>query len=310
MNFLRLIRLPNLLLLGIMMLSFRYGFLKQHDIYLALADWQYILLIFATIFIAAAGYIINDVFDRDTDMINKPRKVIVGTHISENTAYNLYVVFNIIGVGIGFYLSNVIKKPSFAAVFILIAALLYIYASSLKYITVLKNIIIASILAMSVLIIGIFDLYPATYPGNQKEMATLFNVLTDYAIFAFIINFIREIVKDLQDVKGDNSEGIKTIPVVLGISKTTKIISLFTIIPVLMLSWYIQSYLMENNLYFITIYALIFIIAPLLFFIVKCWNVKSEKDFAFLSNILKIIIFFGIISVVLLTYNIKLNVGG
>lgn len=163
---------------------------------------------------------------------------------------------------------------------------------------------------MSVLIIGIFDLYPATYPGNEKEMATLFNVLTDYAIFAFIINFIREIVKDLQDVKGDNSEGIKTIPVVLGISKTTKIISLFTIIPVLMLSWYIQSYLMENNLYLITIYALVFIIAPLLFFIIKCWNVKSEKDFAFLSNILKIIIFFGIISVVLLTYNIKLNVGG
>ncbi|HTO35781.1 MAG TPA: hypothetical protein VLZ72_06055, partial [Flavobacterium sp.] len=75
-------------------------------------------------------------------------------------------------------------------------------------------------------------------------------------------------------------------------------------------SWYIQSYLMENNLYLITIYALVFIIAPLLFFIIKCWNVKSEKDFAFLSNILKIIIFFGIISVVLLTYNIKLNVGG
>lgn len=310
MNFLKLIRFPNLLMLSVMMLSFRYGFLKQHDIYLALADWQYLLLTLSVVFIAAAGYIINDVFDRDADMINKPEKVIVEKHISESNAYNLYAVLNITGVAIGFYLSNVINKPSFAAIFILIAALLYIYASSLKYITVLKNIVVAGILALSVLIIGIFDIYPATYPGNQKEMATMFNVLTDYALFAFIINLIREIVKDLEDVQGDYNEGVKTLPVVLGVARTAKIISIITVVPVVLLLWYIQSYFMENNLYPITIYSLVLIIAPLLFFMIKCRNATSKKDFTFLSKVLKMVIFFGIISVVLLTYNIKLNVAG
>jgi 4-hydroxybenzoate polyprenyltransferase len=133
-------------------------------------------------FIAAAGYVINNIFDQDTDLENKPRVVIKST---ESAAYNIYAVLNISGVAIGFYLSNV---KSLFAVFILIAAL-YIYATSLKQMILLGNVIITTL--FSVVIIGVFDLYPAINAENQLLMASLFSILLDYAIFAFVINLIR-----------------------------------------------------------------------------------------------------------------------
>ncbi|HMI06823.1 MAG TPA: UbiA family prenyltransferase, partial [Flavobacterium sp.] len=131
-DFFKLIRYQNLLMLALMQFVIRYGFLKRLGIPLSLTHLQYALLVLSTVLIAAAGYVINDVFDQQTDAKNKPLKVIVGKTISEAKAYNIYAILNISGVAIGFYLSNVIEKPGFAAVFIVIAATLYLYANSLK----------------------------------------------------------------------------------------------------------------------------------------------------------------------------------
>ena len=177
MKYLKLIRYQNLLLLAFMQFVFRYGFLKWQNVPLSLADWQYALLVLSTVLIAAGGNVINDIFDQETDEDNKPEKVIVGNTISEAMAYNIYVALNITGVGIGFYLSNVIMKPGFATIFILIAALLYLYATSLKQMLLVGNLIVALLLSFSVIIIGIYDLFPATYDGNREEMSTLFSIL-------------------------------------------------------------------------------------------------------------------------------------
>ncbi|HRA72849.1 MAG TPA: geranylgeranylglycerol-phosphate geranylgeranyltransferase, partial [Flavobacterium sp.] len=193
MNYLKLIRYQNLLMLALMQLIFRYGFLELQNIPLALADWQYGILVLATVCIAAGGYIINNIFDVQTDTENKPENVIVGKFISETKAYNLYIGFTVIGVAMGFYLSNVIEKPSFASIFIVIAATLYFYATSLKQSLLIGNFIVALLLSFSVIIIGIFDLFPITDEENRPVMGLLFSILLDYAIFAFIINFIREI---------------------------------------------------------------------------------------------------------------------
>src|SRR5690606_24944422 len=156
----------------------------------------------STICIAAAGYIINDIYDKTIDRINKPDKVIIDKHISENTAFNFYIGLNIVGVGIGFYLSNFIDKPSFSAIFIIIAATLYLYASSLKKSLLIGNIIIAVILAISVLIVGIYDLIPLITPENRSLLAIMFEILVDFALFAFLTNLIREIIKDFEDIEG------------------------------------------------------------------------------------------------------------
>lgn len=305
MNFLKLIRYPNLLLLAFMQLIFRYGFLKLQNIPLALNDWQYGLLVLSTVLIAAGGYVINNIFDQDTDNDNKPNNVIVGKSISETNAYSIYVALNITGVSIGFYLSNVIAKPGFAALFILIAATLYFYAINWKQMLLIGNFIVALLLSFSVIIIGIFDLFPVVNQSNQPLMANLFSILIDYAVFAFMINFIREIVKDLEDVNGDYNQGMRTLPITLGISRTAKVVSILSFIPVCAILLYINNYLMP--LLFVTIYMLLFVVGPLLYFSIKIWSASSQKEFHVLSLLLKWILLFGILSILVISLNMKYN---
>ena len=303
MKYLKLIRYQNLFMIALMQLIVLFGFLKMQDIPLALALWQYYLLIISTVCIAAGGYIINDIMDQDADTENKPKKVIVGKTISEGLAYNLYVVFTIIGVGIGFYLSRIIMRPNFVTVFILCAALLYIYATNLKQIMILKNVIVASLLAFSILIIDLFMIFPATDITNREQMHPVFSVLLDFATIAFILNFIREIVKDLEDTKGDTNQEIRTLPVVFGISKTSKLVFVLSFVPVLCILYYVYNYLF--HLQYATGYIFLFLVGPLLYFMNKIWSAETKKDFHHLSNVLKLVIFFGIISIAVIGINMK-----
>ncbi|SDH09264.1 4-hydroxybenzoate polyprenyltransferase [Flavobacterium omnivorum] len=305
MNFLKLIRYQNLLMLAFMQLIFRYGFFKIQNVPLALTDWQYWLLVLSTVLLAAGGYIINNIFDQDTDNNNNPNSVIVGKSISENQAYNLYGIVTVAGVLIGFYLSNMIQKPGFASLFILIAAALYLYASSLKQMMLIGNIIVALLLSFSVLIIGFFDLYPAAGIDKPQQMRIFFSILLDYAIFAFMINLLREIVKDIEDIQGDYNQGMNTLPIAIGKSKTAKIVCVLSLIPLSFILYYINKYLIE--VVFVTVYLLVFVVGPLLFFTIKIWTATSKKEFHNLSSLLKLILFFGILSVVVISLNIKYN---
>jgi 4-hydroxybenzoate polyprenyltransferase len=199
MSFLKLIHYQNLLLLIFTQMLFRYGLFNFQDLTLALSDLQFGILVLSSVFIAAAGYIINNIFDKETEYVNE-KEVLIATTISEATAYNLYIFFNILGVGGGFYLSNVIEKPGFALLFILISGVLYLYASSLKQSLLIGNFVVAILTAISIIIIGLYDLFPIITPDNRVHLGILFKILLDYALFAFLINFIREIVKDLEEV--------------------------------------------------------------------------------------------------------------
>lgn len=303
MDFLKVIRFKNLLMLALMQLIVRYGFLEFQSVSLALTDWQFALLVLSTICIAAGGYLMNNIFDTETDLYNKPQHVVIGTKISETAAYNYYIAFNIIGVGIGFYLSNAINKPSFAILFVAIAATLYLYASSFKKYLLIGNILIATLLSISVLIVGVFDLLPNITLENQAVMGMLFKVLLDYAIFAFIVNLLREIVKDLEDVNGDYNQGMNTLPIALGVERTAKVAFYFSIIPLAALLYYINEYLFD--LLYATIFTLVFIAAPLIYFCVKMFSARTQKDFGHLSAVLKLILLFGIISILIISLNIK-----
>jgi len=307
MKFLKLIRYQNLLMIALMQLIFKYGFLDLQDIPLALNDWQYLLLIVTTVLLAGGGYLINNIFDKETDNINKPDDVVVGKFISEDKAFNFYIAFNITGVGIGFYLANVIGKPAFALVFILISAVLYLYASSLKQSLLVGNIIVAVLTSFTVVIIGIFNLYPLITPDNQAFLGMIFKVLLDYALFAFIINFIREIVKDLEDVNGDYNQGMNTLPIALGVTRTARVVFLISFIPIAILLYYINEYYFINGLYIATLYCLLLVVAPLIYFTVKSASAKSKQDFHHLSQVLKLVLFFGILSALIVNLNIQLN---
>jgi 4-hydroxybenzoate polyprenyltransferase len=294
-------------MIALMQCIIRYGFLKLQKVELALADWQFALLVLSTIFIAAGGYIINDIMDQETDSINRPNQVIVGRSISESMAYNLYFGFTIAGALIGFYLSNLIYRDNFFGIFIITSLLLYIYATSFKQIAVIGNILVSLALALSVIIVGLFDIIPATDQVNRFQMMLWLELLFDYAVFAFLLNFIREIIKDLEDIKGDYNQGMRTLPIVIGVSRTAKVVAVITVIATVILLWYINNHLMNSGLYIATIYALVFLVSPLIFAVVKVWTAATQKEFHLLSNVIKAVIFFGILFILIVNLNIKFN---
>ena len=291
-------------MLAFMQLVFRYLFLAQSYVDLALTDFNYILLVIATVCIAAGGYVINNIMDQDTDEIAKPQNRVVGVSISETMAYNWYIGLTIVGVGIGFYLSNVIYKPTFASMFILVATLLYMYATSFKQIPVLGNVVVALMLSTSIVIIGLFDILPAIDVDNRFRMKEAFDILIHYAIFAFIINLIREIVKDMEDMDGDYQSGINSLPIAIGVQKTKIIVGVLTVISIGILAYYVNSNLFELD--YVVYYAIILIVGPLIYFGVKLLNATTKKEFHHLSLVLKVILFFGILSVAVIVFNLKL----
>ena len=288
-----------------MQLLIRFGYLEQIQIPLSLFYWQYTLLILSTVLIAAGGYVIKAIFDQESYQINNDTKVLIGTYISESAAYNLYAGLTITGVSCGFILANSIDHSNFAILFVLVATLLYFYASSIKNIAFLGNILIASILSFSIIIIGIFDIFPNTFEINQQQMSVAFSILMDYAKFVFIVYLVREIIKNIINFEEDKTQEIKTLPVVIGINKSNKLAFVLLLLPLVYLFYYSYNYLFENNLFIGIFYLLIFVIAPMIFGLIQIWNAKEKKDYANISTLLKWIIFFGILSIWVITYNIK-----
>ena len=135
-------------------------------------------------------------------------------------------------------------------------------------------------------------------------MRLLFSILLDYAIFTFMINFIRELVKDLEDVDGDYNQGMSTLPIVLGIGRTAKLVFALSFIPILSLVYYIKFYIFDSGLYLSTIYGIICILTPLIYCTIKMWSAKKKSDFHHLSLVLKWVLFFGILSIAVISYNI------
>lgn len=306
-NYLKLIRYRHLLLIAFMQLIFRYGFLKLQNIPLSLADWQYILLVFSTICLAAGGAIINAIFQQDSDSENKPKFQVVGKFVSENLAYNLYIAFTFIGVSIGFYLSNVIQKPNFAILFILIASTLYFYASSMKNSILVGNIIIAFVSSIYLLIIGLFDLLPVTFDVNQTVMGINFSILIDYAIFTFIISLLIELVSDIENIEGDKSQGLNTLSIALGIDKAKKVVFILSLIPIFCVFYYLKVYLFDTKLLYSLIYGILFTIVPLIYFAIKLFKANEPKEFRHLYMNLKWILFFAYLSILVISLNIRHN---
>ena len=156
MAYFKIIRPINLLIILLVQVVIKYGLLVPLGVQVALDNFQFGLLVFATVAITAAGNVINDIFDINVDSINKPEKMIVGQVIPEKAAYNFYIILSVLGVGVGFYLSNLIGHPGLSSIFIVISALLYIYATHVKAILLVGNMLVSGLVAMSLLVVVLF----------------------------------------------------------------------------------------------------------------------------------------------------------
>lgn len=297
MSILKLIRWKNLLLIALTQVLIKYALLEPFASTTTLSNFEFFLLVLSSVCLAAAGNIINDIHDIEIDRINKPEKVIVGKAISEKTAYNLFFALNIIGVSIGFYLAMAINKGPFFSIFAIISILLYIYSSFLKQMLLVGNLVVSVLVAFTILLVGLFELLPAITKMNQSTQFTFFKILFDYSVFAFMINFLREIVKDIEDVDGDYKEGIQSLPIVLGRERAAKIAFLLSFIPLAAIVYYTVTYLYHQQL--AAGYFLMFLIAPMIYVSIKLFNAETKKQFHHISKVLKLVMLFGILSLLL-----------
>jgi hypothetical protein len=303
MKYLQLIRFQNLLLLAFMQLVMRYLFLTQSYIDLALTDINYLLLVMSTVCITAAGAVMKHIVNQEDDEIIQPQNRIVGKTISETAAYNWYIGLTITGVAIGFYLSNVIYKPTFASLFILVATLLYVKSTNFNRIPLIGSLISALLTALSILVIALFDVFPATDAANKIRMSEAFGILVDYAVLGFILVLIFELFITLKNKQNDQMLGNTTLATRVGITKTKIIIGINTLVLIAILIYYCKVHLFELTI--VLYYTLLTLVGPLLFFVLKLIGSNTLQEFKILERTLYFVMFFCILSIAVIVYNLK-----
>jgi 4-hydroxybenzoate polyprenyltransferase len=303
LGYFKLIRPINILMIIYVQVMIKYVVFGKNEVVVAMSDFQFGLLVLATVLIAAAGNVVNDIFDVNVDSINKPAKVIVWRVIPERAAYNFYIILNVLGVAVGFYLSNLLGRPGLAAIFIVISALLYIYATHIKAMLLVGNILISLLVAMSLLVMVLFDVFPVINTADRELQLACTRIIVLYAGFAFFINLIREIVKDLEDIDGDRNGDRQTLPIAFGRTRTVSIVFVSGVIALLAILLY--TYINSSQLDTATLMYIIFLVcAPLLYFCIQAWDAKAKPHFARLSTILKIVMITGIGSLFFITETI------
>lgn len=306
-HFFKLIRWKNLIMIALVQCLIKYAlllpFYESHGVVTTLNGFAFFLLVLATVCIAAGGYIINDIYDIETDKVNKPDKVIINKYISEKNALTLFIIINFIGVCLGFYLSNGIGESGFFVIFIIASALLYIYSSYLKQILLVGNIVVSLVVSLCILLVGIFELLPAITDANRDIQITFFKIIFDYAIFAFMINLIRELVKDIEDIDGDYKAGMQTLPIVLGRERTNKIVFALSLIPLFLVIYYVITYLFKQPL--VVGYFLVLVIAPLIYISIKLYSAEQKSDYKHISLVLKLVMLTGMLSLLLYNFILK-----
>ena len=297
LKYLRLIRISNLLIIMLTQILVRYCLILpafKTEYFITgifpkyLSDINFSFLVLSTLLIAAAGYIINDYFDVYTDKINKPNKNIVGIGISKITARNLFIFLSIIGVTLGFYVAFQISKPGMGFISLFSVASLWMYSSHFKRQLFSGNIIVSVLCALSILIIGLYE----------PEFYRNFIYLIWFVVPAFILSMIRELIKDMEDLKGDELSQCKTSPIVFGISKTKIIINSLIAVLATYIFHIIYSYFYSNNVINFW-YIISFFLIPLsaLFYLV--YSGREKKDFYYASLFSKLLMFGGVISIFL-----------
>lgn len=301
--FFNLIRWKNLVLIALMQFYTEYFLLSNFGFETALSNSLLYLLIISTFLITASGYIINDIIDVKGDVINKPNKVIISKYISVASALKLYRIGTFLGIIIGSYIAFKIEKPFYSFYFVGISALLYFYSIYLKGKMLIGNFVVSILLAFSMIVILIFD-FPLNLNSLQSDLyLKIQSVIIMYSAFAFLLNFIREIIKDIEDIDGDYSQKHSTLPILIGMKRTRNIaigISLFTIFLLLVVTINLVDILTISFSYII-----VFIIIPLTYFAYNLWTAETIKNYNHLSKVLKIIILLGIISIPLISIYIK-----
>jgi len=313
-KFLHLVRYKNLLIIILTQYLMRWSIIKPileiYEFELQFSELNFFFLVMATVFITAAGYVINDYFDTKTDLVNRPDTVIVGRTLNRRWAILLHVILNTIGIGLGIYISFYIGIPALSIVFVLITGILWFYSTTYKRQFLIGNIIVAFLTALVPLMVILFEipLLNKEYGLLMKEMHLNFMHIifwvSAFAMFAFLLTMIREIIKDIEDFEGDSAYGRRTMPIVLGVLNSKIIVITFILTTLFSLLYLNLRFL--NDLVTL-IYFIVVLIIPLLFLVYNIFVAENKKEYRRASNLSKLIMLAGILYALVANYIIIQN---
>ena len=269
----RLTRFWNLAIIALAQYFTAYFLFNQRQA--VFTDIWLFLLSGSTILIAAAGYIINDYYDIKIDLINKPDRVVIGKTITRRYAILFHTVISFLGVAAGLLINWKVGALNFVCAF-----LLWLYSNNLKRLPLIGNVVVAFLTGLSIFML--------VFLYNQYLPFVMV-----YSLFAFFMTLIREVVKDMEDMKGDTTFGCKTLPIVWGIRKTKSFVYAIIAIFSILVLWLDYQELKISWIYFIPLLFL-----PMSVLVFRLIKADTKKEFYQLSQLCKIIMLLGIISMV------------
>ena len=301
--FLKLVRSLNLFFIVLTQVLFYYcivPFAFRNVDYmprLILQPQLFWLLCLASLLIAAAGYIINDYFDLNIDQVNKPEKLVVDTIIKRRWAILWHWLFSFFGVIVSFYISWKLNNWLIGIANAGCVFLLMLYSTTFKKKLLIGNLIISILTAWVTLVLFVAELQLnlSPLPEVQAAMGRLFKLTVVYSGFAFIISLVREVVKDVEDMDGDERYGCRTMPIVWGVN-VAKMFAAVWLVVLLCAVIVLQFYVLQFRWWWVILYSLVFIIAPCLWILVKLYRATLKQDFHRLSGAIKFVMLTGILS--------------
>lgn len=275
-GFLRLIRVQNLLIVVGTQYLARVALIGPRDEWpRLLLDGRMLILTLSTVCIAAAGYIINDYFDVKIDIVNKPERVVIGRYLKRRWAITAHQVLNVVGCVLGLLLSRWVL-----AVDVLSVSLLWFYSANLKRQPFIGNLVVSFLTALSLIVMAVY------YRHNE-------DLVLVYAAFAFVVTVVREVIKDMEDVRGDARYGCRTLPIVWGIRRTKYL--LYVVITAFIVTLFFIADSWQNpRLGWIFLLLLI----PVLWLVYRLVLADTRREYSYLSNLCKLIMLMGVLTMV------------
>ena len=251
-------------------------FSTSNNIYNIISDLNIWLIIFSSSTSISAGYIINNFYDSEKDLINRPLKTLLENEISGKTKLSAYIFLNILTLFFSVLVS--LKALLFFSFYTLV---IFIYSIKLSRFLFIRNFLSV------VLVITPFFAITVYYNNFSLEIFT-------HAIFLFFVILIKELIKDLENLKGDFTMNYKTIPVVYGERNTKMFITIYSLLVILICMNLISNY----EIYMMKFYYILTI--PFFIpFIYLLWNFNHKKYYEILHNSLKTLIVAGLFSIIL-----------
>jgi 4-hydroxybenzoate polyprenyltransferase len=280
--------------------------LEMVDVALASDILSFTLLVLAMLLMSAGGYVINDIFDMDIDSVNHSEKMIIGRSIKLSAAKLLYWILNLAALGIMIFLSITMANWQLLIIMVMLAGLLWFYSERYKRQILVGNLVVAFVASAGITIVWLFEFFnlqkdTSVFVEATRAMPLMSGLVFAYVLFAFLSTIVREVVKDIEDMEGDQRFGCRTFPIVYGEVPSRNLAAGLLIILIIMIGfWQYILFLKDMKSAFSVLFIALGIgIAAL----IRLAFSDKKEHYTTVSALLKLLMLAGILSIVFLNQN-------